>query len=154
MAGVKRTVFNQYDSLVMPLVTWLRGNGVNFVTGCTVTDLDHSAAGIFCVTGIHCERDGKSEVIAVGDTDLVIVQNGSMTDASSIGTMTRAPDKKTKADSGSWALWEKLAQGRPEFGNPPPVSGKLSAALFFLYFSGGRDRTMIWDIHRNARRLC
>ena len=36
----------------------------------------------------------------------------------------------------------------------PPVSGKLSAALLFLYFSGGRDRTMIWDTHRNARRLC
>ena len=36
----------------------------------------------------------------------------------------------------------------------PPVSGMLSAALLFLYFSGGRDRTMIWDIHWNARRLC
>ena len=37
---------------------------------------------------------------------------------------------------------------------PPPVSGKLSAALLFLYFSGGRDRKMIWDIHRIARRQC
>ena len=36
----------------------------------------------------------------------------------------------------------------------PPVSGKLSAALLFLYFSGGRDRTMTWDIHRNEKRLC
>jgi len=33
----------------------------------------------------------------------------------------------------------------------PPVSGKLFAALLFLYFSGGRDRTMTWDTHRNAR---
>ena len=44
---------------------------------------------------------------------------------------------------------EKLEDGRA-----PPVSGMLSAALLFLYFSGGRDRMMIWDIHRNARRLC
>ena len=36
----------------------------------------------------------------------------------------------------------------------PPVPGKLSAALFLLYFSGGRDRTMIWDIHRNVRLRC
>jgi hypothetical protein len=36
----------------------------------------------------------------------------------------------------------------------PPVSGRLSAALLFLYFTGGRDRTMIWDIHRNGNRLC
>jgi hypothetical protein len=36
----------------------------------------------------------------------------------------------------------------------PPVSWKLSAALLFLYYSGGRDRTMIWDIHWNEERLC
>ena len=36
----------------------------------------------------------------------------------------------------------------------PPVSWKLSAALLFLYLSGGRDRTMVWDIHRNVKLLC
>ena len=40
-------------------------------------------------------------------------------------------------------------------GDPqPPVSGELSAALLFLYFTGGRDRTMIWDIHWNGNQLC
>jgi len=24
----------------------------------------------------------------------------------------------------------------------------------FLYFSGGRDRTMTWDIHQNENWLC
>ena len=43
---------------------------------------------------------------------------------------------------------------RMVFARSPPVSGKLSAALFFLYFSGGRDRTMTWDIHQNEKRLC
>ncbi|MES2143516.1 MAG: oleate hydratase, partial [Pseudomonadota bacterium] len=130
LAGVKRTVFNQYDSLVTPLVAWLRGHGVQFVTGCTVTDLDHDATGIFNVTGIRCQRDGKPEIIAVGVDDLVIVQNGSMTDASSLGSMTRAPDKKTKADSTSWALWEKLAQGRPEFGNPAPFNSTIAQSAW------------------------
>ena len=131
LAGVKRTVFNQYDSLVMPLVAWLRGHGVHFVTGCTVTDLDHSDSdGTFAVTGIRTLRDGKAEVIAVGPTDLVILQNGSMTDASSLGSMTRAPDKKGKADSTSWALWEKLAQGRPDFGNPAPFNSCIAQSAW------------------------
>ena len=39
-------------------------------------------------------------------------------------------------------------------GRIPPVSGKLSAALLLLYFSGGRDRMMTWDIHRNVRLRC
>ena len=52
----------------------------------------------------------------VNDGDLVFVQNASMTDASSLGSMTAAPKRLDKADSGGWALWEKLAQGRPQFG--------------------------------------
>jgi oleate hydratase len=46
------------------------------------------------------------------------MQNGSMTDASSLGSMSEAPKRLTKADSGGWTLWETLAEGRPEFGNP------------------------------------
>jgi oleate hydratase len=121
LAGVKRTIYNQYDSLVLPLQTWLAAQGVRLVADCKVTDLDHKIEdGKFIVTGIHCLRQGKSEVIAVNDADgdLVFLQNGSMTDASSLGSMTSAPKKLTKADSGGWTLWEKLAAGRPEFGNP------------------------------------
>jgi oleate hydratase len=119
LAGVKRTIYNQYDSLVLPLQTWLKAEGVRLVTDCKVTDLDHKTEdGKFIVTGIHCLRHAKSEMVAVNDNDLVFVQNGSMTDASSLGSMTSAPRKLTKADSGGWTLWEKLAEGRPQFGNP------------------------------------
>src|SRR5665647_2548570 len=89
LAGVKRTIYNQYDSLVLPLQTWLKARGVRLVADCTVTDLDHQTVeGRFSVTGIHCLRQGKSEVLAVNDGDLVFLQNGSMTDASSLGSMT------------------------------------------------------------------
>jgi myosin-crossreactive antigen len=40
LAGVKRTVFNQYDSLVRPLEGWLEKHGVRFIKDCTVADLD------------------------------------------------------------------------------------------------------------------
>jgi oleate hydratase len=119
LAGVKRTIYNQYDSLVLPLQTWLAAQGVRLVADCKVTDLDHKTEdGKFMVTAIHCLREGKSEAIAVNEGDLVFLQNASMTDASSVGSMTSAPAKLTKADSSGWTLWEKLAEGRPQFGNP------------------------------------
>ena len=119
LGGVKRTIYNQYDSMVLPLQTWLKAHGVNMVMDCKVTDLDHKDEdGKFIVTAIHCLRQGNNEIIAVKDGDLVFMQNGSMTDASSLGSMTRAPGKLTKVDSGGWTLWEKLARGRPHFGNP------------------------------------
>jgi oleate hydratase len=40
LAGVKRTIYNQYHSLVLPLQTWLKAQGVHLVMDCTVTDLD------------------------------------------------------------------------------------------------------------------
>ncbi len=131
LAGVKRTIYNQYDSLVLPLQTWLEAQGVRFVTDCRVTDLDHKTEdGKLAVTGIHCLRAQKSEVIAVNDGDLVFVQNGSMTDASSLGSMTSAPAKLTKADSGGWILWEKLAAGRPQFGNPAAFNSCIAQSYW------------------------
>ncbi len=131
LAGVKRTVYNQYDSLVLPLQAWLEAQGVRLVTDCRVTDLDHKTdGGRFIVTGIHCTRQNKSEVIVVNDGDLVFLQNGSMTDASSLGSMTSAPRRLTKVDSGGWSLWEKLAEGRPQFGNPAMFNGCIAQSYW------------------------
>jgi len=131
LGGVKRTVYNQYDSLVLPLMAWLRDKGVRLIADCKVVDLDHAAGeDRFRVTAIHCLRLGQAEVIGVDDGDLVFVQNGSMTDASSLGSMTSAPARLTKADSGSWALWEKLAQGRPAFGNPAAFNSCMAQSCW------------------------
>jgi len=75
-------------------------------------------------------REDKGEVIAVNDCDFVFLQNGSMTDASSLGSMTTAPAQLTKADSGNWTLWEKLAKGRPEFGNPAAFNRCLAQSCW------------------------
>jgi oleate hydratase len=128
LAGVKRTVYNQYDSMVRPLEAWLKANGVTFHRGYTVSDLDlKSENGKVVVRGIALKRNGKSETetIAVGADDLVFVQNASMTDASSFGSMTQPPAQLTKQDSGGWALWEKLAQGRPDFGRPSAFNSSI-----------------------------
>jgi len=131
LAGVKRTVYNKYDSLVLPLQTWLSAQGVRLVRDCKVTDLDHKTDdGNFVVTGIRSLRHGNSEAIAVNDGDFVFLQNGSMTDASSLGSMTSAPAKLTKADSGGWTLWERLAEGRPQFGNPAAFNSCIAQSYW------------------------
>ena len=100
-----------------------------------MTDLDHKTEdGKFIVTGIQCLRQDKSEVIAVNDGDFVFLQNGSMTDASSLGSMTSAPAQLTKADSGGWTLWEKLAKERPEFGNPAAFNQLHRAVLLGVVY--------------------
>ena len=134
LAGVKRTAFNQYDAMILPLQTWLKAQGVNFALECLVNDLDHTIEdGKFVVTALHCVTHGESETIAVREGDFVFFQNGSMTDASSIGSMTEAPAHLTKADSGGWALWEKLAKGRADFGNPAAFNSCIAQSYWHSF---------------------
>ncbi|NML85331.1 oleate hydratase [Polaromonas sp.] len=126
LAGVKRTVYNQFDSMVRPLTSWLQAQGVKVVMNCTVTDFDlKTEDGKITVTGLHCLRGGSHERVDVADDDLVFFQNASMTDASSYGSMSSAPARLTKHDSGGWTLWEKLAARRPEFGKPATFNSSI-----------------------------
>ncbi|MCV2364401.1 oleate hydratase [Paucibacter sp. DJ1R-11] len=123
LAGVKRTVLNQYDSLVVPLLRWLEAQGVHLVNDCTVTDIDaREESGRLEIFSLSCEdknvgRDQVMTMLSVKD-ELVFLQNGSMTDASSLGSMSTAPAKLKKSHKSSWTLWEKLAKGRPALGRP------------------------------------
>jgi oleate hydratase len=90
--GIMRTVYNQYDSLVRPLHKWLDERGVRFELNSRVTDLGFgSHDGKRSVDRIVLRRDGAASEIAVGARDYVLVTLGSMTEASSLGTMDRAP---------------------------------------------------------------
>ena len=79
--------------------------------GCTVTDLDLATAdGKVPVARLTYRQNGKIETVIVGGNDLVFFQNASMTDASSLGSMSMAPKHLTKNDSGGWALgrrWQR-----------------------------------------------
>lgn len=131
LGGVRRTEFNQYDSMVLPLQRWLENRGVRFVTSCTVSDIDYKFEGAkFAVTAIDCHYHGRFERIEVRDDDIVILQNGSMTDASSVGSMQSAPTKLGKADNRGWALWEKLASINPDFGNPAAFNSSIAESAW------------------------
>ena len=118
------TVPSQHHTLVLPLQRWLQGQGVRLLTGCTVTDLDHrGSAGPFEVIAVHCTVHGQPEIRQLETGDLVLLQNGSVTDASSLGTVASAPARLQTTHDGSWALWEKLATGRPSFGRPAAFNG-------------------------------
>jgi oleate hydratase len=119
MGGVWRTPYNQYDSMILPLVNWLKAQGVQFTLNTEVTGLDFDlGGGQRSVKGIRYTRDGKPECIAVAADDLVFVTLGCMTENSSLGTMSSPAILNTTKSNGAWSLWEDIANGRPGFGHP------------------------------------
>jgi len=121
LSGLKRTPFNQYDSIILPVSNWLADKGVVFKTGARVTDLEfyrYGDTGIQYVRGIRYRKDNKDYQVEVGTEDVVMVTNGCMTESSDFGSMTTAPFMKGMTQGGAWELWEKLAKDNPEFGDP------------------------------------
>ena len=56
LAGVRRTPYNQYDSIVLPIVAWLKAQSVHFVKGAQVTDLTTWRAHAFLAVGLGTRR--------------------------------------------------------------------------------------------------
>lgn len=140
LGGVKRTVYNQYDAIVRPLTDWLKRHGVQFVQGARVTDMTFEQEGEkLRVRQLVLDRDGWAANVRLEDGDLVFFQNASMTDASSLGSMTEPPTHLTKADSQGWALWEKIAKGRPEFGNPAAFNSSIPESYWLSFTVTCRD---------------
>ena len=119
LRGIMRTVYNQNDSMVLPLRKWLEQRGVRFEMNTSVSDLGFTTHdGMTSVDRITVQRSDGIAEIAVSSRDYVVVTLGSMTEGSSLGTMDSPPTRGSKGDGGAWTLWETIAAGRPEFGQP------------------------------------
>jgi len=154
LTGIMRTVYNQYDSMVRPLRKWLEQHGVNFALNTRVTDLTLGNTGQdYAVAGITCEHDGRVEEIKVDEKDFVIVTLGSMTEASSLGSMDSAPVLEGKSDGDSWALWEKIAAGRSHLGCPAKFADHVDESKWVSFTTTLRDPTffhLVRDLTGNA----
>ena len=84
LEGIIHTKYNEHDAMILPLLRWLEGKGVQVAYGCSVYDLTLDAP-CNTVEAIHLRRDGNEETVSVNAQDLVFVTNGSMVTNSAFG---------------------------------------------------------------------
>lgn len=119
LEGTLRIRHNQYEAIILPLVTWLKAQGVAFATDSPVTGLDVArSGGEHTISAIHYKQNGARKRISVAQEDRVFVTLGSMTENSTLGSMTEPPTLKTEKSGGAWHLWESLAEHDAAFGRP------------------------------------
>ena len=122
MSHILRTPLNQYQAFIEPLVAWLRPRGVNFLTSAFVRDIGFAPSpGRITVNRLDYEQNNATTSVAVAPEDIVLVTTGSQSADLSVGSMTQAPQPRGKGRS--WELWERLARGRTDFGNPDVFFG-------------------------------
>ena len=130
LSALKFTRYNQYESLVMPLVKHLESKGVRFEYGVQVTNVIVSkAGGKKTATKIVYEKGGREGEINLTENDLVFVTNGSITENSTYGDQNTVPVLDASL-GGSWSLWTNIAVQDPAFGKPEKFCGNIKESNF------------------------
>lgn len=122
-SALRFTKYNQYESMILPLVKYLENHGVKIEYGIDVknviidTTLDKKIA-----KQIVYVKDGQKQTIDLIEEDLVFITNGCCTDSSCYGDQNTAPDLSHLKDGygESWDMWKAIAAQAKhgEFGNP------------------------------------
>lgn len=130
--ALKFNKYNQYDSMVLPIIKYLESHDVNFVYNAQVTNVvvdvqaDKKTATELVVT-----IDGTEQAIPLTADDLVFVTNGSITESSTYGSHHQAAPV-SKELGGSWRLWQNLAAQSDALGHPEVFCENLPDRSWFI----------------------
>ena len=122
-SALRFTKYNQYESMILPLVKYLEAHGVTIEYGMDVKNIIFAHEGDRIVAKqVVYEKDGEGKTIDLCEDDLVFITNGCCTDTSCYGDQTHAPDLSgiENGKGESWDLWKNIAKQAKadEFGHP------------------------------------
>jgi oleate hydratase len=136
LAGILHTEYNEFDSIIKPLLVWLQKLGVRFRTDTTVIDMDLAdTTGETVVTGLTVRDSDGSRHVELTRYDLVFFTSGSLTQNATMGdTGTVATIDRDTTDRGCFTVWEKLAARDPKFGNPAAFISDIDKSNWMSFF--------------------
>ncbi len=143
-SALRFTRYNQYESMILPMVRYLEKAGVDFQYNTHVTDVrfsvdeaksddrklatqiklrrNESQAAQDAATGVPGGgqvEPGAEETIELSENDLVFITPGSCVAHSTFGDQdTPAAFAPELCDGDGWDLWKRIAAQSPDFGHP------------------------------------
>lgn len=122
-SALRFTKYNQYESMILPLIEYLKKHDVDVRFGMDVKNVViEEAGGKKTAKELIYVKDNKEQSIPLTADDLVFITNGCCTDTSSYGDQTHAPDLShiVNGKGESWDLWKNIAKQakHDEYGHP------------------------------------
>lgn len=138
--ALRFTRYNQYESMILPLVRYLESFDVQFHFGTKVNNVIFEKNGEKkTATQIEITVNGKNDVIGLTENDLVFITNGGCVENSTIGSQNEpAKFNKEIKPGGGWDMWKKIAAQDASFGKPdkfchePELTNWMSATVTTL----------------------
>jgi oleate hydratase len=152
--ALRFTRYNQYESMILPMVHYLQEHGVDFQYNTKVVNVEFDIRnGRKAARRIVLQREGREDAIDLTDNDLVFITNGGCVENSAYGSQNEpAAFNKTIREGGGWDMWRKIAAQDPSFGHPdkfcsdPERSNWMSATVTTL------DRRIVPYIEKICKR--
>ena len=119
--ALRFTKYNQYESMILPMVKYLEAHNVKFHFGVKVDNVifDCSNPSKKLAKQIEVTEDGKKNFIDLTEDDLVFITNGGCVENSAMGSQDSPAAYNTELkEGGGWDMWRKIAAQDPSFGHP------------------------------------
>ena len=122
-SALRFTKYNQYESMILPLIEYLKKHDVDVQFGMDVKNVViEDVDGKKTAKELIYVKDNKEQSIPLTTDDLVFITNGCCTDTSCYGDQTHAPDLShiVNGQGESWDLWKNIAKQakHDEYGHP------------------------------------
>lgn len=157
LVGVNRTRYNQYESMMLPLINYLKEQGCKIVLNRRVTDFtfkDTALQDEITVTGLEMENTetNETETVAVDDDTAVFFTNGSITDSATLGDFnTPAPENMDYGAAAS--LWKKATEHFYNLGNPDKFFADRNASEWSSFTLTTKNHLLLNEITRITTQL-
>lgn len=132
--GLDITGYYQYESLYLPIYSFLQSCGVDFQFGTEVKNIEISENNHKrFITGFHLVRDKVELKRSLDTSDIVFVHLGSTISGSAVGTNDIPPTwQSMKVDDmldQNWSAWLDLGNKHRDFGDPYSFCTRQSESM-------------------------
>lgn len=152
LVGVNRTRYNQFESIMLPLINYLKEQGCHFVLNRRVTEFKFKPTTMqdeITVTKISMTNTetNETEEIEIDDQTAVIFTNGSITDSATLGDYdtpaTENPDYGAAA-----SLWKQISEQFYNLGKPDKFFADRSASEWVSFTLTTKNHLLLDEITR------
>jgi oleate hydratase len=157
LVGVNRTRYNQYESIMLPLINYLKAQGCQIILDRRVIAFEFKETSMtdeITVTGLKMINTTTNETAHVPiDNDTgVLFTNGSITDSATLGDYnTPAPENMDYGAASS--LWKQATKHFYNLGNPDKFFSDRSASEWVSFTLTTKNHLLLNEITRITTQL-
>lgn len=152
LVGVNRTRYNQYESIMLPLINYLKEQGCKIILNRRVVDWEFKKTTMqdeITVTGLKMinTKTNEEQNIPVDEDTAVFFTNGSITDSATLGDhQTPAPENMDYGAASS--LWKKASEHFYNLGNPDKFFADRNASEWVSFTLTTKNHLLLNEITR------